>query len=378
MFSRFQQCYEERHRYAKDWKDTCGGKVIGYFCTYVPEEIIYAAGCLPVRIVGGHQNTALATPHLFDMWCPFSRDALSQGLAGAYDYLDGVVIAQSCLHIRQAFGAWELQVPTPWSYYLCMPHAVTTPHAKWFLAGELAAFKEALGGWIGRVITDADLEMGIEVMNANRRLMRKVYELRKGDPPLLNGKEAMTMVWASQVMDKREHSAMLQEILTGIAERGERGGGVRLMIIGSEHDDRPFMEMVETLGATIVIDDHCTGSRYFYGEVATDGDPLQRIADRYCDRTPCPSKDFSQGTWQRRRFARILHLAREYQVQGAILIQQKFCDPHECDIPSLRRYLEGNGIPCCFLEFDVTVPVGQFRIRLEAFIEQLRGDELFS
>ena len=93
--------------------------------------------------------------------------------------------------------------------------------------------------------------------------------------------------------------------------------------------------------------------------------------------TTVPSKDFGQEDWKRIRFPHILNLAREYGVQGAILIQQKFCDPHECDVPSLRRFLEGNGIPCYFLEFEVTVPIGQFRIRVEAFIEQITADDLF-
>ncbi len=77
------------------------------------------------------------------------------------------------------------------------------------------------------------------------------------------------------------------------------------------------------------------------------------------------------------RFPHILQLAQDYRAQGAILTQQKFWDPHELDTPSLRRYLEDNGIPTHFLEFDVTVPVGQFRTRIEAFIEQILAEELF-
>jgi benzoyl-CoA reductase subunit C len=379
MIEEFKQWYDDRHSYAKEWKkNNRHGKVVGYFCTYVPEEILYAADCLPVRILCGHEPPTLATPHMFDMWCPFSRDCLSQGLAGKYDYLDGVMIAQSCLHIRQAFGAWQLQVPTPWSYYLCMPNAVTTSHAKKFLAGELAEFKKSLEEWIDKPITDADLDRGIDVMNTNRRLMKKVYEFRKEDNPPLTGAEAMTMVWASQIMDKREHNVLVEQLLRDLPSRKlDRDPGVRLMIVGSEHDDRPFMEMVESIGATFVIDDHCTGSRYFWDEIVAQGDRLQSIANRYCDRVPCPSKDFKQGTWERKRFPHIINLAKEYRAHGAVLIQQKFCDPHECDIPSLRRQLEDNGIPCYFLEFEVTVPVGQFRIRIEAFIEQLRADELF-
>lgn len=379
MNKKFKECYENRHDYAKSWKEkNPDGKVLGYFCTYVPEEILYGANILPVRILGGHEPPHLVTPHMFDMWCPFSRDCLNQGLEGKYDYLDGIMIAQSCLHQRHAFAAWEIQLPTPWKYYLVMPNAVRSPRSKPFLAGELEEFKKAVEEWVGKPITDDDLEKGIDIMNTNRRLMKEVYEFRKQDNPPITGTEAMTLVWASQLMDKSEHNDLLKQLVEELPNRKlDREQGVRLMIVGSENDDTPFMEMVESIGGTFVIEDHCTGSRYFWDEVVPDGNRIQAIADRYCDRVPCPSKDWGQGEWKQKRFPHILNLAREYGVQGVVLMQQKFCDPHECDIPSLRRTLEENGFPCYFLEFEVTVPVGQFRIRIEAFLEQIKAEELF-
>jgi benzoyl-CoA reductase subunit C len=380
MLENFKDIWADRHAYAIQWKkDNPGGKVMGYFCTYVPEEILYAADVLPVRILGGHEPPSLATPHQFDMWCPFSRDCLSQGLSGKYDYLDGVMIAQSCVHIRQAFGAWQLQVPTPFSYYFVMPHAVSSPHSRAFLKGELAEFQRAIENWTGKRLTDEDMDRGIEIVNENRRLLKQVYEMRKADEPKITGTEAMGLVWSSQMGDKREVNEMLKDLVRTLPGRNpDRECGTRLMIVGSENDDRPFMEMVESIGATFVIEDHCTGSRYFWNEVIPEEDRLMAIAKRYCDRVPCPTKDWQTGTYERTRFPHILQLAKDYKVQGAILIQQKFCDPHECDIPSLRRYLEGNGIPCYFLEFEVTVPVGPFKIRTEAFIEQINAEALFS
>jgi benzoyl-CoA reductase subunit C len=379
MNQKFKECYDNRHEYAKNWKEkNPEGKVLGYFCTYVPEEILYAANILPVRILGGHEPPHLVTPHMFDMWCPFSRDCLNQGLQGKYDYLDGIMIAQSCLHQRHAFAAWEIQIPTPWKYYLVMPNAVRSPRSKPFLAGELEDFKKAVEKWVDKTIPDADLKKGIDIMNSNRRLLKEVYEFRKQDNPPITGLESMTLVWASQLMDKREHNDLLKELLAELPNRNiDRHPGVRLMIVGSENDDTPFMEMVESIGGTFVIEDHCTGSRYFWDEVVPDGNLIQAIANRYCDRVPCPSKDWGQGEWKQKRFPHILNLAKEYGVQGIVLMQQKFCDPHECDIPSLRRYLEDNGFPCYFLEFEVTVPVGQFRIRIEAFLEQICAEELF-
>ncbi len=380
ILKQFQDVWENRHDYGRDWKKRKGGKVLGYFCTYAPEEVLYAADILPIRILGGHETPSLVTPHMFDMWCPFSRDCLNQGLQGKYDdYMDGLMETNCCLHPRQAFGSWIVNKPYLWSYWYVMPNAVRSPRSKPFLRGELEEFKKAIEEWTGKTITDEDLDRGIDIMNTNRRLMKQVYELRKQDTPPLTGAEAMTMVWASQLMDKREHNELLKQLLEALPNRKlDRDPGIRLMIIGSENDDRPFMEMVEdVLGGTFVIDDHCTGSRYFWDELVPEKDRLQAIANRYCDRIPCPGKDWGMEDISRKRFPHILQLAKDYRAQGAILVQQKFCDPHELDIPSLRRYLEGNDIPCYFLEFEVTVPIGPFRIRVEAFLEQIKAEELF-
>lgn len=370
----FKEWYENRHEYVKHWKEKTGGKVMGYFCTYVPEEILIAANILPVRILGSHEPQDVTEPHIFAMYCPFCRDCLAQGLKGRYDYLDGTMISQSCLHIRQTFTSWQLHIPTAYSYYLPMPNHVQSPRAVPFLKGELERFKKSIEEWTGKEITNEDLKRGIEIMNENRRLMKQVYELRKREKPPLTGLEAMYMVVSSQMIDKEEHNRILEDTLKELETRDiGKEVGQRLMIIGSEDDDTEFISMVESLGATFVVDDHCTGSRYFWNEVEPQEDKLKAIAERYVNRPACPSKDWPKRT----RLPHILSLAKDYNVSGAILIQQKFCDPHELDIPAINKYLKENGIPSLFLEFDVTVPIGQFKIRTEAFLEMLSGEDLF-
>ena len=374
MFDKLRDWEKARHQYAKDWKQRTGGKVMGYFCTYVPEELLYAAGVLPVRILGSHEPQDVTEPHIFGMFCPFCRDCLAQGLKGRYDYLDGIMIAQSCLHIRQAYTSWEKHVPVGFSYYLCMPHHVQSPRALPFLTGELVDFKKAIEGWTGKVISDQDLDKAIDVYNENRHLMREVYNLRKDEHPHLTGEEAMEMVISSQMTDKAEHSRELKRILSELRARGNgRKTGPRLMILGSEDDDLAFIRMVESCGATFVVDDHCTGTRYFWNEVVPQQNRLEAIAARYVNRVPCPSKDWED----RKRVPHILKLADEWNVKGAIVIQQKFCDPHELDIPAIRKALHGAGIKTLFLEFDVTVPIGQFKVRVEAFLEMIGEEDLF-
>lgn len=119
----------ERPAYYKDWKQRTGNKMVGFFCTYAPEEIFYAFDVLPVRVLGSHEIQDVTEPHIFAMFCPYCRDVLAQGLRGKYDYLDGVTIGGSCLHLRQAFTSWDIHRNPGWSHYLPMPSHVQSPRA---------------------------------------------------------------------------------------------------------------------------------------------------------------------------------------------------------------------------------------------------------
>ena len=137
---KFRQWTDNKHEYAKDWKKKTGGKVVGTLCTYVPEEILYAAGMLPVRMFGSHETPMFAQAHIFDMFCPFSRDVLDQALRGRADYLDSLVIAHSCIHQRQVYWAWRKHVPVDFSYYIPIPHGTQCTGRYEYMAAELNDF----------------------------------------------------------------------------------------------------------------------------------------------------------------------------------------------------------------------------------------------
>jgi len=361
----FAEVVSRRHDYSRRWKERTGGKVIGYLCTYVPEELIYAAGALPVRLLGGHQPQDVTGRHIFDMFCAYCRDVLSQGLLGKYDYVDGIVFAHCCPHIRQTFESWRRHLPVRFSHLLWVPSRVETPYALDFYLSQVEEFKHALEKWLGTPISERELAGAVEVYNLNRRLLRRLYELRRSHPPRVSGTTAMEIVLAAALMDKAEHNRLLSQFLEQPQDRALQG--VRLMVLGSENDDVNIIRLIESLGSVVVIEDDCTGNRYFWNET-TGGDALLRdIAARYLGKPPCPLRDIGP----RRRPGYLLELAREYQVRGAVFLRQKFCDPHAWEIPVLQRLFQEQGIPTLALELDATIPEGQYRTRVEAFLEML-------
>jgi benzoyl-CoA reductase subunit C len=370
LFKPFHDCVHDRHRYAKDWKAKSGGKVIGYFCTYVPEEIIYAAGMLPVRIIGNNESQTITDEYCSrNKWCPFSRNCLAEGLRGHYDYLDGLVIGASCFHTQQVFSAWVKHIPVSLWHYLFVPGCIQSRSANACLTGEFEEFKSALETWSGKAIAVEALDRSITTYNRNRQLMKELYAFRKNEPPLLSGTEAMETVLASQLMDKGEHNEILKPVIADLPGQENRiSPGIRLMILGSENNDIELLRAIESWGANIVIDDHCVGSRYFWGEIIPEKDRLRAMANRYVQRPPCPAKDFPE----RRRLPHVLRLAKEYNVQAAVIVLQKFCEPHQFDTPMIESALNKLNIPTVVVEIDAPLNLGQVRIRVESLLDMIR------
>ncbi len=367
---RFQELLEDPHKYAKEWKARTGGKVLGYFGLYFPEELVYAAGVLPVRILGQPDTEGLSQRYLYGgSFCSNCWGLLAQGLKGNYDYLDGIGHAQCCESVNGAYTSWRLHVPTNYDYFVAVPSYLDNPWAKTYLQAELEVFKEDLENWMGKTITDEALDHAIDVYNTSRNLMRQVYQLRRSDNPKVSGTEAFEMVLSSQIMDKEEHSKLLKDAISKLSQRDDTNNtGPRLMLVGSGLSDTKLVKLIESTGATVVIDRLCNGSNYFWNNVIPHEDRLLAIALRYLDKPRCSVKDEAL----RRNAQDMIELAIDYNVQGLIYNTQRFCTPYQQDRPPIEKAFKQRLIPVHDIEHDGTVPTGEFEARIEAFVDTLR------
>ena len=81
---KFRDIVENRHQLAREWKERTGGKAVGHLCCYMPEELIYAAGALPVRVIGSREHPALAENYVVPWACPFTRGVLHEAAKASY------------------------------------------------------------------------------------------------------------------------------------------------------------------------------------------------------------------------------------------------------------------------------------------------------
>jgi benzoyl-CoA reductase subunit C len=366
MISEFQEAYRNRHKLAEEWKKA-GKKVFGYFCNYTPEELIYAAGFIPLRIRGSSENIELADAHLPSICCSFMRSALEGALKGRYDYLDGVMFLKSCDMTRGLYSIWKRDIKIPYYYFLPVPGKRTDAAVDFFIE-ELQLFKDSLEKYTDKTISEQSLKQAIKLYNENRALVRELYNLGLRDTPPISGSEAFAVLRAGLVMPKEEHNAMLRKLLPGLSSaKGSPDGKVRLMIAGNTFETIELLQAVEESGGNVVVDDIDIGSRYYFSAVNENAEPLRALAERYLRKVPCPCKYPAET-----RFYHILKLAKDYRVKGVILLTQKYCDTHLYDRPWLESSLKDNGVPVLVVDHsDTGWAGGKFKTMVQAFIEMV-------
>jgi benzoyl-CoA reductase subunit C len=377
LMDKFNQVVENPHDYARNWKAKTGGKVCGCICANVPEEYIYAAGILPVRILPDTNNAeTLATSHIQSNKCAMCRGCLEQALRGNYDYLDAVMHVQGCLAQSLAFDSWKLHKPLAWSYKMFQPFLQDLPEARDLYIGLFNDFRSSFEEWLGAPVSKEALAKSVAIYRENRQLLQQVYELRKKHPPLISGSDAQKIVLSSLLMDKKENNELLKEFLKE-AEKQKPSSVAprpRVMVIGSGVPPTDFIELVESAGADVVIEDHCIGVRYFWGEDPNDppkdADPLDSIIRYYHDKkVQCVYQDWNGEKAKKR----ILQLVKDYDVNAVFWLEQIFCGTHQWEIPEEVAIFEEMGMPILRIQRGRTIPKGRFRSEIEAFLKQVKS-----
>jgi bzd-type benzoyl-CoA reductase N subunit len=358
---------------AREWKESTGGRVVGFFCCYAPEELIYAAGALPVRITGENRTVSKAGAHLQSYCCSLARTGLDMALTGDLGFLDGTVFVHTCDTMQRLSDIWRLDAGYAFHVDFVLPVRFEGKPAIEYTRAELGLVRTKLGAALGQ-FDDEAIASSIKVYNRNRALLTELYDLRRGDPGIMPSDQAIWVVASSALMDKAEHNELLEEIIDDLKtssplEGEDRGGGearTRLFGVGSVMDQWEFLRMLEELGGTFADDDFCTGHRYFEGDVSEGGDPLDAITDRLMERGQCACKHMPD----KNRSERIVQRARACGAKGAIFFQFKFCEPHGFDYPFIKTALGDAGFATLELEIEQgSVSIEQLRTRVEALLE---------
>ena len=353
----------------RSWKER-GGKVVGYFCSYSPEEIITAAGFLPFRMrATGSTGTQLADRYLSDCNCSFVRNCFNMVLSGEYDFLDGIVFYNSCDHVRRVYDNWRRKVKAPsFVHFLGLPKKTGERQVRWYQE-ELAHFRDHLAAHFSVEITDERLWEAIRRHNHKRHLQKQLYKLRKSERPPITGAETLAVIVAGTSMPLEQYTQLLSDLLSELAQsEGIADYRARLMILGGILDDPAYIKVIEDQGGLVVTDMLCFGSKPMWEDVDEGTrEPLEALA-RYSikDRPSCPR--FFGAHERRAGFVR--DMIREFKVDGVISERLMFCDGWAYEHYMSDKEYKDEGVPNLMLDREYLLgAVGQLRTRVQAFLE---------
>jgi len=380
--TKVKEIYQDRPRRVKELKAE-GRKVIGYLCAYPVLEMMTALDLVPYRVLGNmREPITKADACLPTMVCPFLRSSLDLALKDEYEFLDGMAMAHICDVGERMAHIWKTYRHYPYFYFMDVPHTVHKAALEKFKE-EIKGFKKSLESFTRKELSSEKLKKAIKVHNDQRTLVRELYDLRKPDPPLVSATQVLQVMLALESIPVEEGNELLREVIDEIKERqeGPQKQAARLLIWGSIIDDVSLIETIESVGANIVMDDICVGTRFYWPEVEITQDPLDGLAYRYLVGIKCPRtcreviSDQTKKAYAadlENRFGYLKDYIKAWNVNGVILQSVRYCDTHGYEVPAVRDYLNSLGLPNTYLEHDYSQgSLAPLRTRIQAFLEIL-------
>jgi benzoyl-CoA reductase subunit C len=333
-----------------------GREAVGYFCGYVPVELVHAAGFIPVRLLTGPAPGDIAGAFMQPFCCSFARSLL-EGLGdGTYGYLSAVIMPHTCDTIRNLSDLVETAAPGTRLLRLMVPTVTHTSEALDFMLQEMHVLKTSLEEIASRIISDEDLFESIALFNRCRDTLNEIKDMGLGNRGLY------AAYLAFQLMDPEDFLALA----AGLEPGAQSAGMKNVAVVGGPVPQLEVFDLLEEYGLAVAWDDLCTASRFVEGPVAGEGDPMRALAERYLTRRPCPTKLDPAN----RREAALIEAIEAGGVEGVVFAQQAFCEFHSFDYPGLKKLLDAEGIPSVRLDLEQPfAPTGQMRTRLQALSE---------
>jgi len=358
-----------------------GGVCLGYTCFHIPEVLLNVDNCFSTRLRAPKTGSIdIATYYMSNYTCEFARALLERAIEGGYQYLDALIGVDACSMMNRSMEHFEiLNVNTKPKFFVShcdIPYKITDYTIDSYVSQMQLHVLDELHERFGTDISEAAIRAAVEEHNEMCRIMTEISELRKADNPVITGYEFHILCLVSYACPTKLITPYLRETLEELKTREpdeKPAFRARVAIVGSEIDDPNLTRLIEDVGALVVSDRYCFGSKPGREviELSDDEPALRQICRHYMEVSECARYIADEKVLQRRETAD--RLAKEYKAEGIIYEQMKYCDywgferalvshimAEEYGWPVLsidRLYNNGNS--------------GQLRTRVQAFVESL-------
>ena len=350
------------------WRED-GGKVLGHFQVYFPEELAHAAGLLPVKIRGAQVEREQADSRFGSYLCSILRSSLELAMSGRLE-VDMFVTHPICDAARNLAGIWGRNRPEP-TQILYLPQNPNSAFSSTWLTGEYRRVLGDLQEIAGHTVTDGEIANAIDVFNLNRRLLREVYRIKRETPWLLPVDQAYVLMALAGLVTREEHNELLTWALPRIAERDTRRQDKIRVVFEGGFCEQPPIDLLRAISefCYVVDDDLLIGLRWILSDVPTHADPVHNLAEAYLDDS---SYSPVQHDLRKPKEKMLLERIREARADAAIVSAAKMCEPGLDEQVAYSQALDEEEIPYFVTEFEERMSsFDHLQIQLETFVENL-------
>ena len=351
-----------------------GKKVIGVLPYYAPEELVYAAGMVPMGMWGSNNKTIVrAKEYCATFYCTIAQLALEMLLDGTMDELDGLITPTICDTLRPMSQNFRVsigdKIPT---IFLAHPQNRFAPWGLQFCVDQYTNVKKMLEKIAGKEITDEDIRNAIKVYNASRAARREFVKLASDHCDVVTPTLRSAVLKASYFMLKDEYTEKLVALNNELKALPVCDWkGVKVVTSGIIVDNPTLLKIFEDNKIAIAADDVAHESRSFRVDAAETGDPMMALAKQFAD-IDYEVLLYDPASAENRRGEFVANMVKESGAQGLILFMQQFCDPEEMEYPYLKKALDAMNIPHIKLGVDQQMrDFGQASTAIQAFADVL-------
>ena len=350
------------------WRES-GGKVLGHFQVYFPQEIAHAAGMLPVKLRGAPVELIHADSRFGSYLCSILKSSLDLALSGEVQ-LDMFVSHPICDAARNLAAIWSRNFDYP-CQILYLPQNANSEGTIPYLREEYGRLLSTVEEVSGKKVTEEDLRHSIGLFDRSRALVRELYDLKRSEPWKVAAEDAYCLVAIGGLIPVEDHIALLERVIPELQQReNKKEDRIRVVFEGA-FCEQPPLDMIRTIGRScyVVDDDFLIGLRWFTEAVGTDGDPLLALAEAYIERS---SYSPVQHDDRKVKEAMLLERAKAADAEAVILTAAKMCEPGLEEQVAYVLALDESRIPYFLSEFEESMTsFRNLELQVETFAENL-------
>ena len=358
-----------------------GKRCVAYVCENMPEPLLNLAGTFSIRLRAPRTGSMeMATYYLTSFLCEYSRALLERAIEGGFKFADCIITPDGCTMMNRCVENMELLKTMDkekfFYEYMEIPMKCDDNGLNLYTLQCTNHILKPLAENFGIDVSDAAIRESVRRHNRVCELIRAIGDFRKEKNPRITGYEFHIITLATYAAPQDMLIEKLEETLEELKTREPEPKNpfrARVVVVGSEIDDVDFVKLVEETGAYVCADRFCYGS--LPGRVPIElndaEDALTQVCRHYMTHSQCPRYMDMPKMLGRREYVNAL--AKEYNADGIIYEQIKFCDPWAYERMVGSHVLQHDfGYPVLSVDRPYTIAgSGQMRTRVQAFVESI-------